>query len=144
MTTPDAATEALAEERRFESTRTHGNMFGFRGVEWRGDRKMFRAAIEPSPGKRRWLGSFATAEEAARAYDEAAREVYGERAYLNFPAAGELQAEATRRADGLCPKGHDLSIHGYKRPDGRGTTCRVCNAAAAKRGYVIRKARKSG
>eukprot|EP00267_Zea_mays_P040484 XP_008680331.1 dehydration-responsive element-binding protein 2E-like [Zea mays] len=40
---------------------------------------------EPNKRTRLWLGSFATAEEAALAYDEVARRLYGPDAFLNLP-----------------------------------------------------------
>ncbi|KAK6943202.1 AP2/ERF domain [Dillenia turbinata] len=71
-----------------------GNMFcNFRGVRQRTWGKWVAEIREPHRGgqelsqrtRRLWLGTFTTAQEAALAYDEAARAMYGPHARLNFP-----------------------------------------------------------
>jgi hypothetical protein len=52
-------------------------------VYWDEDRQKWVANIGIK-GKRKYLGSFTTAEEAALAYDAKAREVFEEFAYINF------------------------------------------------------------
>jgi hypothetical protein len=55
---------------------------GFHGIKPNGTHW---AAFVSINRKRHYLGTFATPEEAARAYDAAARQTYGEFAHLNFP-----------------------------------------------------------
>ena len=56
----------------------------YRGVHYHKRSGKWRAQIQLN-GKRVSIGSFATQEEAARAYDQRAREAQGARAKLNFP-----------------------------------------------------------
>ena len=60
------------------------NRSGFKGVSFR-QREQRWAATVSLERQDRWLGYFSTPEDAARAYDAAARELHGEFARLNFP-----------------------------------------------------------
>lgn len=62
----------------------------FKGVSWDSRRCKWVAQIK-RPGSH-FLGRFVSEEDAARAYDEAAREAFGEFAALNFPGPGERSA----------------------------------------------------
>jgi hypothetical protein len=75
---------ATTEQNRCNCKPYSNNKSGFKGVFWEQGRERWAAYIT-SKRKRRHLGRFLTRDDAAKAYDAAAKELHGDFARLNLP-----------------------------------------------------------
>jgi hypothetical protein len=79
--------EATGSQNAHNAGLRQDNTSGYRGVSWHKGNRRWGARIMHLK-RTHILGQYATAEDAARAYDEAARELHGAFARLNFPEEG--------------------------------------------------------
>ena len=75
---------------QYGNRRGHKNTYSkFKGVTWHKHKKKWVTQLNVN-NNARWLGTFDNEEDAAKAYNQAAKDYYGESAYLNRDKRGNI------------------------------------------------------
>ncbi|CAM0914081.1 unnamed protein product [Alopecurus aequalis] len=114
---------AIARPKRRRASPAHP----YRGIRQRAWGRWSAEIRDPKQGVRVWIGTFDTAEDAARAYDAEARRILGANARTNFPADGDRPR----------PSSLHNAVDATDNRDPALTSCEVCSASPSDKRILL-------